>query len=137
MRKTVRCHQSHRFFTSCHYSVFRLSHKAFLLPFRMTGERQDVIMRETLIVIPSECEGSIVVVRKTVRRHRSNRFFILKSLFRFLSFPQGILASVQNDSGRQGVIVRKASVVILNEREGSITMVRKAARRHRSNRFFI
>ena len=36
---------------------------------RMTGERQDVIMREMLIVIPSEREGSIAMVRKTVRRH--------------------------------------------------------------------
>ena len=41
-----------------------------------------------------------------------------------------------NDSGRQGVIVRKASVVILNECEGSIVVVRKAARCHQSNRFF-
>ncbi|WP_302759255.1 hypothetical protein, partial [Dialister invisus] len=44
-------------------------------PFRMTGERQDVIMREMLIVILNECEGSIAVVRRTVRRHRSHRFF--------------------------------------------------------------
>ncbi|WP_418249796.1 hypothetical protein [Dialister invisus] len=46
-------------------------------------------------------------------------------LFRFLPFSNSILASIQNDSGRQGVIMRKASVVILNEREGSITVVRK------------
>ena len=33
-----RCHPSNRFFTLCHYSVFCLSHKAFLPPFRMTGD---------------------------------------------------------------------------------------------------
>ena len=32
--------------------------------------------------------------------------------------------------------MRKASVVILNEREGSITVVRKPVIRHLSNRFF-
>ena len=32
-----RCHQSHRFFTLFHDSAFLLSHKAFLSPFRMTG----------------------------------------------------------------------------------------------------
>ena len=32
-----RCHPSNRFFTPCHVSIFRLSHKAFLPPFRMTG----------------------------------------------------------------------------------------------------
>jgi hypothetical protein len=34
----------------------------------MTIGGKDVIMRETLIVILSECEGSAVVVRKPVRR---------------------------------------------------------------------
>ncbi|EEW97268.1 hypothetical protein GCWU000321_01256 [Dialister invisus DSM 15470] len=43
------------------------------------------------------------------------------SLFRFPSFPQSILASVQNDGGRQGVI--------LNEREGSAAVVRESVRR--------
>ena len=38
VRKTVRRHQSHRFFTPCHCSVSRLSHKAFLPPFRMTAD---------------------------------------------------------------------------------------------------
>ncbi|WP_306508774.1 hypothetical protein [Dialister invisus] len=36
MRETVRRHQSHRFFTLCHIAISRLSHKAFLPPFRMT-----------------------------------------------------------------------------------------------------
>lgn len=40
VRKAVRCHPSNRFFTLCHYPIFRLFHKAFLLPFRMTGVRK-------------------------------------------------------------------------------------------------
>ena len=38
MRKAVRRHPSHRFFTLCHCSVFCFSHKAFLPPFRMTTD---------------------------------------------------------------------------------------------------
>ena len=59
VRKMVRCHQSHRFFTLCHYSVSPLSHKECLPPFRMTIGGKDIIVRETLIVILNECEGSI------------------------------------------------------------------------------
>ncbi|MFQ8789451.1 MAG: hypothetical protein ACLU45_03680 [Dialister invisus] len=36
VRESVRRHQSHRFFTLCHIAISRLSHKAFLPPFRMT-----------------------------------------------------------------------------------------------------
>ena len=67
-REAVRCHQCNRFFTPCHVSVSRLSRTAFLPPFRMTIGGKGVIMRETLSVILNECEGSITVVRKTVRR---------------------------------------------------------------------
>ena len=70
------------------------------------------------------------------RRHQSNRFFTLCHCSTSLPFLYGILVPVQNDRGRQGVIMRKASVVILNEREGSITVVRKTVRCHPSNRFF-
>ena len=38
VRKAVKCHQRHRFFTLCHRFVFRLFYKAFLPPFRMTGD---------------------------------------------------------------------------------------------------
>ena len=38
VRKAVRRHPSHRFFTLCHCSVFYFSHKAFLSPFRMTTD---------------------------------------------------------------------------------------------------
>ena len=36
---------------------------------------QGVIVRETLIVILNECEGSVTVVGKAVRCHPSHRFF--------------------------------------------------------------
>ena len=36
VRKAVRRHPSHRFFTRCHVAASRFSHKAFLPPFRMT-----------------------------------------------------------------------------------------------------
>ena len=68
VRKTVRCHQCNRFFTPFHRSVSRLSRTAFLPPFRMTIGRKGVIMRGTLIVILSGCEGSIAVMGKAVRR---------------------------------------------------------------------
>ena len=38
VRKLVDSHQGNRFFTPCHCSVFRLSHKVFLPPFRITGD---------------------------------------------------------------------------------------------------
>ena len=54
-------------------------------------------MREMLIVILNECEGSIPVVRKAVRCYQGN---ILHSmpLFRFLFFSHGILTPVQSRS---------------------------------------
>ena len=72
VRQAVSCHQSNRFFTLCHCPVFCFSHTAFLRPFRMTIGGKGVIMRETLIVILNECEGSITVVRKPVRRHQKS-----------------------------------------------------------------
>ena len=68
------------------------------------------MMRGTLNVILNEREGSVPAV----------------SSFRFPFFPQGILATVQNDTGRQGVIMREMLIVILNEREGSMTVMRKS-----------
>ena len=38
VRKLVDSHQGNRFFTLCHCSVFRLSHKTCLPPFRMTAD---------------------------------------------------------------------------------------------------
>ena len=54
-------------------------------------------MRRALIVILNECEGSITVVRKPVRRYPEWQILHSVSLSRFPSFPQGILATVQND----------------------------------------
>ena len=50
------------------------------------------------------------------------------SLFRFLFFPQGILASAQNDTRRQGVIMRETVNVILSTSEESVAVVRKAGK---------
>ena len=56
--------RSNRFFTPCHYSVSRLSHTVFLQPFWMTIGGKGIIIRETLIVILNECEGSVTVMRE-------------------------------------------------------------------------
>ena len=64
VRKAVRCHQSHRFFTPCHCPVFHFSHKAFLPPLRMTIGGKGIIIRETLIVILNKREGSVTVMRE-------------------------------------------------------------------------
>ncbi|WP_462348745.1 hypothetical protein [Dialister invisus] len=57
-------------------------------------------MRKASVVILNECEGSITVVRKTARRHQSNRFFTLCHCPASLPFSYGILVPVQNDRGR-------------------------------------
>ena len=66
--KAVRCHPSHRFFTLCHIAISLLSQTAFLPPLRMTIGGNGVIMRKTSGVILNGCEGSIPVVRESVRR---------------------------------------------------------------------
>ena len=68
VRKAVRCHQSHRFFTRCHVAVSRLSYTAFLPPFRMTTGGKGVIMGGTLIVIRSGGEKFMEELVKTVKR---------------------------------------------------------------------
>jgi len=68
VRKAVRCHPGNRFFTSFHCPISRFSHTVFLPPFRMTIGGKGVIMKGMLRVILNECEGSIPVVRKAVRR---------------------------------------------------------------------
>ena len=44
---------------------------------RNSSKGSAVIMRETLIVILNGCEGSVAVVRESVRHHQHNRFFTL------------------------------------------------------------
>ena len=68
VRKALRRHQSHRFFTPCHCPVSHFSHKAFLRPFRMTIGRKGVIMGGTLIVIRSGAEKFMEELVKTVKR---------------------------------------------------------------------
>ena len=59
------------------------------------------MMRETLIVILSECEESAAVVKKTVRCHPGNRILHSVSLSRFPAFSQSILTPVLNDDWRK------------------------------------
>ncbi len=112
MRKTVRCYQNHRFFTRCHVAASRFSHKAFLRPFRMTIGRKGVIMGGTLIVIRSEREGSVTVVRKAVRCHQNHRFFTLchcpVSRFSRTAFLRPFRMTI----GGTGVIMRGTLIVI-------------------------
>ena len=81
VRKAVRCHQNHRFFTLCHRSASRLSHKAFLPPFRMTTDdkRHPEAMSKTCCCDEEDHKTSsgesVTVVRKVVRCHQSHRFF--------------------------------------------------------------
>ena len=71
VRKAVRCHQSHRFFTLCHHPVPCFSHTACLPLFRMTIGGKGIIIRETLIVILNECEGPVTVMREIGRIDKS------------------------------------------------------------------
>ena len=136
MGKAVRCHPSHRFFTPFRRSAFPLSQAAFLCPFRMTIGGKGVIMRETLIVIRSECEGSAAMVRESVRRHQSDRFFALYHIAVSLLSHKAFLRPLRMTIGGKGVIMRETLIVILNECEGSATMVRESVKRHQSDRFF-
>ena len=69
-------------------------------------------MRGTLNVILNEREGFVPAV----------------SSFRFPAFSYSILIPAQNDTRRQGVIMRETLSVILNECEGSMTVVREMER---------
>ncbi len=82
-------------------------------------------MRETLIVILSECEESAAVVRKAVRSHPSHRFFTLCHIAVSLLSQTAFLSPLRMTIGGNGVIMRETSVVILNEREGSVPVVGK------------
>ena len=136
VRKTVRRHQSHRFFTPCHCSVSRFSLKAFSTPFRMTLEGKSVIIKGTLIVIQSASEESMPVVRKTVRRHQRNRFFTLchcpVSRFSLKAFSTPFRMTLEGKS----VIIKGTLIVIQSASEESMPVVRKTVRRHQRNRFF-
>ena len=88
-----------------------------------------VIMKETLIVILNGCEGSIPVVRESVRRHQSHRFFTPCHIAVSLLSQTAFLSPLRMTIGGNGVIMRKTSGVILSDSEGSITVVRKTVRR--------
>ena len=129
MRKAVRCHQSHRFFTLCHHPVFRFSQTAFLRPFRMTIEGKGVMMRGILIIIRSECEGSVPVVRKAVRCHQSHRFFtrchVAVSRLSYTAF----LPPFRMTTGGKGVIMGGTLIVIRSGGEKFIGELIKTIKR--------
>ena len=129
VRKAVRCHQSHRFFTPCHCPVSHFSHKAFLCPFRMTIGGKGVIMRGTLIVIRSECEGSAAVVRKAVRCHQNHRFFtrchVAVSRLSYTAF----LPPFRMTTGGKGVIMGGTLIVIRSGGEKFIGELIKTIKR--------
>ena len=136
VRKTVRRHQSHRFFTPCHCSVSRFSLKAFSTPFRMTLEGKSVIIKGTLSVIQSVSEESMSVVRKTVRRHQRNRFFTpchcSVSRFSLKAFSTPFRMTLEGKS----VIIKGTLSVIQSASEESMTVARKPVSCHQSHRFF-
>ena len=136
VRKTVRCHQRNRFFTLCHCPVSRLSHKAFLPPFRMTLEGKSVIITGTLSVIQSASEESMPVVRKTVRRHQRNRFFTLCHCPVSRLSHKAFLPPFRMTLEGKSVIITGTLSVIQSASEESMPVVRKTVRRHQRNRFF-
>ena len=103
---------------------------------RNNSKGSAAMMRETLIVILSECEESAAVVKKTVRCHPGNRFFTLCHRSVSLLSQTAFLSPFRMTIGGNGVIMRKTSGVIRSEREGSAAVVRKAVRCHPGNRFF-
>ena len=108
MRKAVRCHPSHRFFTPFRRSAFPLSQAAFLCPVRMTIGGKGVIMRGTLIVIQGASEESAAVMRKAAR----------EMLYFSLLYLYGT-----NDDWRKGCH-NEGNVNRHPECEGSITVMR-------------
>ena len=101
---------------------------------RNNSKGSAAMMRETLIVILSECEESAAVVKKTVRCHPGNRFFTLCHRSVSLLSQTAFLSPFRMTIGGNGVIMRKTSGVIRSEREGSAAVVRKAVRCHPGNR---
>ena len=101
---------------------------------RNNSKGSAAMMRETLIVILSECEESAAVVKKTVRCHPGNRFFTLCHCPVSLLSQTAFLSPFRMTIGGNGVIMRKTSGVIRSEREGSAAVVRKAVRCHPGNR---
>ena len=84
MRKTVRCHQNHRFFTLCHCPVSRFSWTAFLPPFRMTTDdkRHPEAMSKTIRRHPEAIAKDLLPWGgKVVRCHQNHRFFTLCHVF--------------------------------------------------------
>ena len=122
-----RCHPSHRFFTPCHVAASRLSHKAFLFPFRMTVAWKSSLWGGTLIVILNECEVSIPVVRKAVRCHseqerrRLSDYLLLHKVFIANRFYK------RNSAGKNRVWVS-----LFYSKERKWTLFKRAKRHYKS-----
>ena len=76
-------------------------------------------------------EGSRIKVPGRIRErcHPSHRFFTLCHIAVSLLSQTAFLFPLRMTIGGNGVIMRKTSGVILNEREGSAAVVRKTVRR--------
>ena len=100
VRKAVKCHPGNRFFTLCHRSAFLFFPQNILIPVQndhRTVKRHNECQRRICTHNEragkasswSDSEGSIIVVRKTVKCHRGHRFFtpfhcsIYCSVYRF------------------------------------------------------
>ena len=84
-------------------------------------------MREMLIVIRSECEGSVLVVGKAVRCRPGNRFFTPYHHPVSRLFHKEFLLPFRMTIGGKGVIMRGTLIVIQGASEESAAVVRKAA----------
>ena len=81
------------------------------------------VVRGTLSVILNECEGSITMVRKPVRRHQNNRLFTLCHIAASRLSHKAFLSPLRMTIGGKGVIMRETLIVILSGYEGSAPMV--------------
>ena len=84
-------------------------------------------MREMLIVIRSECEGSVLVVGKAVRCRPGNRFFTPYHHPVSRLFHKEFLLPFRMTIGGKGVIMRGTLIVIQGASEESAAVVRKEA----------
>ena len=86
-------------------------------------------MKETLNVIRSEREGSITVMRKTVRCYQNHRFFTLchHPVSRF--FHKAFLHPFRMTIGGKGVIMRETLIVIRSGAEKFMEELVKTVKR--------
>ena len=86
-------------------------------------------MRETLNVILNEREGSVPVVRESVRCHEDNRVFTLCHIAVFRFFYKAFLRPFRMTILGKGVIMREMLSVIRIDSEGSAAVMRRAGKK--------